>query len=60
MSESDEEFWRPLWKRVGMVLLGVVWAAVELHRGNTFWPIVAGVLVALSLGEFFLSGRHRR
>ena len=54
MSEAQDDFWKPLWKRVGVVLLGVVWAGMELQRGSVFWPIVAGVLIAFATFEFFL------
>ncbi len=59
MSEKQDDFWRPLWKRVGVVVLGFVWAVIEARRGSIFWPCLAGVLVAMASYEFFLTDRHK-
>ncbi len=53
-AEMDEDFWKPLWKRIGVVVLGAVWAAIELHRGSVVWAVLAAALVGLSVWEFFL------
>ncbi len=54
------DWWAPLWRRVGAVLLGVVWATVEWRLGNRFLFCAAALLTVVSTYEFFLTGHYRQ
>lgn len=56
--DAKDDFWRPLWKRAGVIVLGIVWAVIEARRGSILWPALAGLLVAMASWEFFLSGHY--
>lgn len=47
-------FFRPLWRRVAVTAVCVVWAVVELMGGNVFWAILFGGLGGLCAWEFFI------
>ncbi len=64
MSESQEpeegDFWAPLWRRLGAIIISVVWTGAEWSMGNQFFFALAGSLTVLSTYEFFLSGNYRK
>ncbi|ABV93019.1 hypothetical protein Dshi_1277 [Dinoroseobacter shibae DFL 12 = DSM 16493] len=35
-------FFRPVWRRVAMVLVLALWTGVEVSMGNPFWALLAG------------------
>lgn len=47
-------FFRPLWRRVAVVVLALGWALVEISGGNVFWAILFGAMGAYAAYEFFV------
>ena len=48
-SAHEHPFYRPLWRRIAIVVVTGLWAALELYRGSD------GLWVALSCGSFAYS-----
>ncbi|MBO6539865.1 MAG: DUF3329 domain-containing protein [Rhizobiaceae bacterium] len=38
--ELNDEFFRPVWKRVLIVAATVGWACFEFYSGQTFWGVI--------------------
>jgi hypothetical protein len=52
----DHPFYKPLWRRVMIVVVTAVWAGVEafvLHDG--FWTVLAGGFLAYSVWAFLIT-----
>mgnify|MGYP001209382820 FL=1 len=41
MRERDHPFLRPLWRRVALVAVCLVWAAIEFAGGSPMWGMIA-------------------
>ncbi|MGP2491227.1 DUF3329 domain-containing protein [Mesorhizobium sp. PUT5] len=41
MKDRDHPFLRPLWRRVALVAVCFVWAALELASGSPMWGMIA-------------------
>ncbi|WP_075289629.1 hypothetical protein [Pararhizobium arenae] len=54
--DVDHPFYRPLWRRLLIVLFCVAWTAVEFYNGATTWGFIflaVGAYAACSLLIFF-------
>jgi hypothetical protein len=58
--DADHPFFRPLWRRVAVVAVCLVWALVEFLGGAPFWGILFGALGLWAGYEFFLAPRADR
>lgn len=47
--DSGHPFYRPLWRRIVIVAVAFIWAAIEWMNGETIWAAVFG-LVGLYCG----------
>lgn len=52
--EVRHPIFRPLWRRVAVTALCVIWAAFEWSNGNTFWAILFGACGVHLLWQFFI------
>ena len=48
-------FFRPLWRRVAVVAVCLVWAAVEFLTGSPFWGVLFGAVGIYCAIVFFRS-----
>lgn len=54
-SERNIAFFRPLWRRVVLVVALAVWTAVELVYGDRIWAWITGAILAYSIWTFFIN-----
>ena len=40
-SDADHPFFRPLWRRIVIVVVCLVWAALEFYGGSQNWAVIA-------------------
>ena len=52
MKDSDHPFFRPLWRRVTLVVFCAAWAVFEFWNGQAFWGTLAGGMAAYGAWEF--------
>jgi len=50
------EFFRPIWRRIAVVMICFCWAVLELASGAPYWALVFGAFGATAIWQFFLSG----
>ncbi|HTJ57699.1 MAG TPA: DUF3329 domain-containing protein [Devosiaceae bacterium] len=55
MKERDIQFFRPLWRRIAVVAVCVVWAVLELLHGEQLWIFITLGLTAYAVWMFFIS-----
>ncbi|WOI55240.1 hypothetical protein [Palleronia sp. LCG004] len=55
--DGAHPFFRPLWRRVVITAICLVWAVVELSRGSPGWAAIFGAMGALCIYEFFIVRR---
>lgn len=56
MNERDTNFFRPLWRRVLVTAVCVVWCGFEVFFSrDQFWMVLSGLAVAYSVWNFFLA-----
>ena len=48
-------FFRPLWRRVLVVVICLGWAVFEFATGATFWGMIFCAMGIYALWQFFLS-----
>lgn len=46
-------FFRPLWRRIAVVILLVFWTVVELASGSPYWAALVGGIGAYAIYVFF-------
>lgn len=54
--ELQIDFFRPLWRRVAVVTVCLVWASVEFLSGAPFWGMIFGGMGLYALWQLFLCG----
>lgn len=40
-TDADHPFFRPLWRRIAIFAVCVIWAALEFYGGSQNWGIIA-------------------
>ncbi|MFV0359001.1 DUF3329 domain-containing protein [Tropicimonas sp.] len=53
--DLQQEFYRPLWIRVTIVVLCLGWGAVEFISGAPFWGVVFGGIGLFAAHQFFIA-----
>ena len=48
-------FFRPLWRRMAVTAVCIVWAAVELATGAVMWAMLFGAASAYLAWQFFVA-----
>ena len=51
--DTRNEFFRPLWIRLLVMLAAAGWAVFEFTNGQTFWGVAFGAFAAMSAYGFF-------
>lgn len=51
--DTRNEFFRPLWIRLLVMLAAAGWAVLEFTNGETFWGLAFGAFAAMSAYGFF-------
>lgn len=54
-NDADHPWFRPLWRRVLMVLIPAVIAGVDIYHGNFGWALIFGGLGAYAVYIFFIA-----
>ena len=55
MTDRNHPFLRPLWRRVALVAFCVAWAGFEYFNGATGWAVLAAVMAAYGVWQFFIA-----
>ena len=55
MKERDITFFRPLWRRVAVTAVCVVWAGLELRHGDQMWILITLGMSAYAIWMFFIT-----
>ena len=55
MKEGDINFFRPLWRRVAVTAVCVIWAGVEFLHGDQLWITITLALTAYAVWNFFIA-----
>ena len=53
MKDHEHPFFRPLWRRIAIVAVCLVWAALEYAGGSTGWSLAALGVAAYGVWQFF-------
>jgi hypothetical protein len=53
--DRNTAFFRPLWRRVAVVVLLAAWTGVELVYGDHTWALITGAILAYSVWTFFIT-----
>ncbi len=40
-SDADHPFFRPLWRRIAILVVCLLWAALEFYGGSPNWGMIA-------------------
>jgi len=55
MKDRDVSFFRPLWRRIAVVAVCVVWGALEIRGGDGTWIAITLGLTAYAVWQFFIA-----
>ena len=53
--DLQNEFYRPLWIRVGLLIILFAWAVLEFYAGAPIWGIVFGSIGVAGLWQWFFA-----
>lgn len=54
LKQNDVNWFRPLWRRVALVVFLAIWLGWEVFfTGETLWMVLVGAALAYSLYNFF-------
>jgi len=53
LKDYEHPFFRPLWRRVAVVVVCVAWAIFEFATGAPFWGTIAAGFAAYAIWQFF-------
>ncbi|QKC93704.1 DUF3329 domain-containing protein [Mesorhizobium sp. NZP2298] len=53
MKDSEHPFFRPLWRRVAVVAVCVIWSIIEFATGTPFWGVLALGFAGYGVWQFF-------
>lgn len=54
MKDSEHPFFKPLWRRVAIVAVCMVWAIIEFATGAPFWGTIALGFAGYGVYQFFV------
>lgn len=57
--DLKNDFYRPLWKRVVLLVIMFGWGAFEFLAGAPFWGVIFAGVGAIALVQWFFSGWAR-
>ena len=53
--DLQQDFYRPLWLRLAIVVFTLGWAVFELISGSVFWAILFGAVGLYAGHQFFIA-----
>lgn len=59
MKDSEHPFFRPLWRRVAVVAVCVIWSIIEFATGTPFWGVIALGFAGYGVWQFFICTSRR-
>jgi hypothetical protein len=54
-SNQEHPFFRPLWRRIAILVVTGVWSGVEMWHGEQLWVILSLGVFAYSIWTFFIT-----
>jgi len=55
MKDAEHVFFRPLWRRIALVVFCAGWAAFEFWNGQAFWGTLAAGMAAYAAVVFLIN-----
>lgn len=55
MRDAENPFFRPLWRRIAIVVFCAAWSAFEFWNNQAFWGTIAGGMGAYAAWMFLLN-----
>ena len=55
MKERDVNFFRPVWRRIAVVAVCLIWAALEFWHGEQMWIFITLGLTGYAVWSFFIT-----
>ena len=55
--EAENPFYRPLWVRIVLTTVLILWCLVEWMNGQTFWGVLVGAASLWAIWTFFITYR---
>ncbi|MGN6536990.1 MAG: DUF3329 domain-containing protein [Mesorhizobium sp.] len=52
MKDADHPFFRPLWRRVVVVVVCLSWAGLEFYNGSQTWGLIALAFAAYGAWQY--------
>lgn len=59
-NDADHPWFRPMWRRVLVVVIPAIIAAVDIYHGNFGWALIFGGLAAYAVYIFFIAWNKSR
>lgn len=53
IKDSEHPFFRPLWRRIAVLVVCLVWAAIEFGTGSPGWGVIALGFGGYAVWQFF-------
>ena len=53
MKDSEHPFFRPLWRRVAVVAVCIIWSIIEFTTGTPLWGTIALGFAGYAVWQFF-------
>ncbi|TIX20955.1 DUF3329 domain-containing protein [Mesorhizobium sp.] len=53
MKDSEHPFFRPMWRRVAVVAVCIIWSIIEFATGTPFWGMIALGFAGYAVWQFF-------
>ncbi|MBR2692164.1 MAG: DUF3329 domain-containing protein [Aquamicrobium sp.] len=53
--DNQHPFFRPLWRRLAVIAVCVIWSAVEFAVGTPFWGTLVGGMAVYAVWTFLIS-----
>lgn len=53
IKDSEHPFFRPLWRRIAVLVVCLVWAAIEFVGGASTWGVIALIFATYAVWQFF-------
>ncbi|MBO0343751.1 hypothetical protein J0X15_00835 [Roseibium sp. CAU 1637] len=55
MKDSEHPFFRPLWRRIAVVVICAGWASFEFYMGNTTWGWITAAIGGYAIWTFLIT-----
>lgn len=55
IKNQDHPFFRPLWRRIAIVVVTAVWCFVEWYHGQATWVFISGAICIYAIRTFLMT-----